>query len=343
MNLRRLFFIAAVAAAVACTPAQQPSIPEDDNQENNDNPGQDDTPGGEDNPGGTTVKPGTYTIDFTQAGYANQEDVTSYRTDELSLEFTGAKWYDNGDALRFYSSSTVTVSSAKMIEKVVFVFAATDGAGNEITADSGNFATDTWTGEAGKVVFKIEGQSGHRRVTSMEVTLGEADAPEQPGGDTPGGDGGEITPGEDVLTVAFTGVRSGGTYYKWEGKKGTASSAVYAGDTANYQDKAIQMNKNDYGDLGIVTTATGGKVSKVTVSWDDKNYAQITHTLNVYGSNSTYASAEDLSNPAKAGTLLGTLAYPDGTTLSVTGDYKYVGFCSADNALYFTEIRVLWE
>lgn len=67
MNLRRLFFIAAVAAAVACTPAQQPSIPEDDNQENNDNPG------GEDNPGGTTVKPGTYTIDFTQAGYANHD------------------------------------------------------------------------------------------------------------------------------------------------------------------------------------------------------------------------------------------------------------------------------
>jgi len=342
MNLRRLFFIAAVAAAVACTPAQQPSIPEDDNQENNDTTGQDDNPGGEDNPGDTTVKPGTYTIDFTQAGYANQEDVTSYRTDELSLEFTGAKWYDNGQALRFYSSSTVTVSSAKMIEKVVFVFAATDGAGNEITADSGNFSTDTWTGEAGKVVFKIEGQSGHRRVTSIEVTLGEADAPEQPGGDTPGGDGGEITPGEDVLTVAFTGVRSGGTYYKWEGKKGTASSAVYAGDTANYQDKAIQMNAK-YENYGIITTASGGRLAKVAVKWNTNTYTGSPRILNVYGSNTAYTDASELYQTGTAGTLVGQITYTETTEVTVSGNYKYVGLRSDDGAMYFDEIRITWE
>ena len=330
MNLRRTVLFAAVAlAAFACTPKLDP-------QPQN-TPEEEETPGDE-----PSVKPGIYTIDFTKAEYANQEEVKAYRTDELSLEFTNAKWFDNGESLRLYSASTVTVSSAKTIEKVVFVFAETDSASNEITADSGSFATNTWTGETGKVVFKIEGQSGHRRVTSMEVTLGEADAPEQPGGDAPGGETGETTPGEDVLTVAFTGVRSGGTYYKWEGKKGTASSAVYAGDTANYQDKAIQMNAK-YENYGIITTASGGRLAKVAVKWNTNTYEGSPRVLNVYGSNTAYKDASELYQTGTAGTLVGQITYTQTTEITVSGNYKYVGLRSDDGALYFTEIRVLWE
>lgn len=327
----------------ACTPSEA------NRSENPQTPQAPDTPGPEDpddpkdpvNPDDSEgAEAGTYEIVFSSFELANQEPVSLVSQDGIKVEFSDAKWFDNAQSVRAYSGSTVTVSSAKEISSIVFYFGK-DDKDNAITADCGSYAEPQWTGSSGKVVFTIDGTSGHRRISSMTVTLSDKDADKQEGDDPP--TPGDTTPGTDVLTVSFTGVRSGGTYYKWSDKKGSESSAVYAGDTANFQDKAIQMNNSDHGDYGIITTASGGRVSKISVKWDDKNYAGVSHTLNVYGSNSAYTEVNELYSAASAGTLLGTIVYGSGTELTVTGNYAFVGLRSDDNALYFNEIRIVWE
>ena len=286
---------------------------------------------------------GTYVFDFTQGGYANQEEVKAFRRDGISLEFTNAKWFDNKQSLRIYSSSTVTISAEKLIEKVVFSFGEGD-LDNEITADNGEFADSTWTGEAGKVVFSVGGASGHRRVQKITVSLGEKDAPadDNPGGQ-PGGDENPTT-GEDVLTVSWTGVRSGGSYYGWADLNGSASSAVYCGNTANFQDKAIQMRAKTE-ESGIVSTVSAGKVRKIKVVWNDNTDTNGNgdRALDVYAHTMVYTSAEDLYQAGTAGTLVGSLKYPDDTELTIDGNYTYVGVRSNTGAVYLDEIRILWE
>lgn len=333
----KYYLIPVIAVLVACTPTATPSVTE----EGQTNPV---TEQPVDNP---EVKPdaaaGTYVFDFTQAGYANQEKVKAFRRDGISLEFTDAKWYDNWQSLRIYSSSTLTIQAAKVIEKVVFSFGEGDP-GNEITADTGAFADSTWTGEAGKVVFTVGGASGHRRVRKLTVTLGEKDAPADDNPvEQPGDDEDQVT-GEDVLTVSWTGVRSGGSYADWSNLKGTSTTAVYCGNTANFQDKAIQMRAKS-GDSGIVSTVSAGKVRKVKVVWDANTdtAGNGDRALDVYAHTMVYTSAEDLFQTGTAGTLVGSLKYPDDTELSINGDYTYVGVRSNTGAVYLNEIRILWE
>lgn len=279
---------------------------------------------------------GTYIIDFQAQEYANQEVVKAYRKDGVTLEFSNAKWYDNAASLRLYSGSTLKVSAAKMVEKVAFSFGEGDP-GNEILADNGTYADGVWTGSAGKIVFTVGGESGHRRVTGLEITLGEADAPAEDD-DTPS-QGGELKAGTDVLTVGWTGVRTGGQYESWT-LQGAVSSATYAGNSANYQGQAIQLrSKNE--DSGIVSTVSAGNVRTVKVVWNDKTYGE--RFLEIYGHTMVYTSPGDLYQSGTAGSLLGTLAYPAETELTVEGAYQYIGLRSTDGAVYLDSIEITWE
>ena len=322
--MKRLFYaLAIVLAAIACTPAAVPAAQNDQ------------TPGGD-------ASGGTYTIDFTAQGYANQEEVKAYRKDGISLELTNAKWYDNGQSLRVYSSSTITVSAEKVIEKIVFSFGTGDQE-NVISADKGSFETDTWTGTEGKLVFTVGGSSGHRRITKLEITLGTADAPEDPG-TNPGTDPGDVTAGTDVIDVAFTGVGQGGQYAAWQGKGGSVSSAIYAGDTANFQGKALQMrSKNSHS--SIVSTTSAGKVKKVKIVWHDQTdtHGNGDRFVEVYGHTMAYDSPANLFQAGTAGTLLAKLKYPDQTEVDVDGNYSYVGLRSSEGAVYLGRIEITWE
>ena len=67
---------------------------------------------------------------------------------------------------------------------------------------------------------------------------------------------------QDVLNRAFTGVTNT-TYTNWSGKTSN-SAAVYAGNSAGGYD-AIQIRSTN-SNSGIVTTTSGGKVKKITIS-----------------------------------------------------------------------------
>lgn len=141
--------------------------------------------------------------------------------------------------------------------------------------------------------------------------------------------------GCDILDKAFTG--NPGSYTNWSNKSGSSSDAVYAGNS-NGGNSSIQIRGSN--NSGIVTTASGGTASSVTVTWN--NSTQDGRTLNVYGKNTAYSAATDLYNNSNQGTLLGTIVKGTSTSLTITGSYTYIGLRSNSDAMYLTEVQICW-
>lgn len=141
----------------------------------------------------------------------------------------------------------------------------------------------------------------------------------------------------DVLTNK-TFVATSNSYKDFSGKT-ASSTAVYAGNSATSYG-AIQL-RSDKSTSGIVTTSSGGKVVSITVTWDSKT--NTTRKLDIYGKNSAYSSASELYKAATQGTQLGSLQYSDTpNTLTISGDYEYIGIRSYSGALYADEIKIVW-
>lgn len=140
----------------------------------------------------------------------------------------------------------------------------------------------------------------------------------------------------DVLTLATTGV-SGSSYTDWSGKK-LNSTAVYAGQSAGSNSSIQLRSKNS--NSGIITTASGGKVSKVAVVWNSNTESG--RTLDIYGKNTAYSSAADLYDNSAKGTKLGSIVCGTSTELTVSGDYAFIGMRSNSGAMYLTSVTVTW-
>ena len=141
---------------------------------------------------------------------------------------------------------------------------------------------------------------------------------------------------EDVLTRGVTGI-TGRNYSSFSGKKVT-SDAVYAGNCAG-DNNSIQLRSSD--NSGIVSTTSGGKVKKVTVTWNSSTTSG--RTLDIYGSNTAYNFVSDVYNTKKRGKNLGSIEYGKSTELNITDDYAYIGMRSHENAMYLTDISIKWE
>lgn len=142
----------------------------------------------------------------------------------------------------------------------------------------------------------------------------------------------------DVLNLSLTGVTAGTTYTEWSNKK-SVSEAIYAGQSAGGNESIQLRSKNN--NSGIVTTSSGGVVKKVVVTWNSTTTNG--RKLTVYGSNSAYSSPTDLYDNAKRGTDLGSIVFGTSTELVINGEYEYIGFRSADGAMYIDEIEVTWS
>lgn len=139
----------------------------------------------------------------------------------------------------------------------------------------------------------------------------------------------------DVLNNALTDI-SGTTYASWSDKTAT-SDAVYAGQSAG-GNEAIQLRSKN-SNSGVISTTSGGKLAKVTVTWNSNTDAG--RTLDVYGSNTAYTSPTELYGDAK-GEKLGTIVNGTSTELVIDGDYAYVGLRSNSGAMYLDEIQITW-
>ena len=129
-----------------------------------------------DDPNAGSATSGTETIDFSALGYTNGANVTTVNSGSVSINFSkgtnksnSPKYYTTGVAVRIYGGNSFTVTAGKNVTKVVFTFSSGEG-DNQIIADSGNISNDIWEGKAESVTFTIDGTSGHRRISKLEVT-----------------------------------------------------------------------------------------------------------------------------------------------------------------------------
>lgn len=145
----------------------------------------------------------------------------------------------------------------------------------------------------------------------------------------------------DALTPTSIGVYSS-AYTAWTDKT-WSSDAVYDGKTSggdNYASK-IQLRVKDKNE-GIITTATGGKIKKVVVTWNSSSSSG--NTLNVYGMNSSYSAVTDLYNQNLYGSLIGQIVCGTSTELIITNDtVTSIGLRSDDGTIYLDEIDIIWD
>ena len=143
----------------------------------------------------------------------------------------------------------------------------------------------------------------------------------------------------DVLDLAWTGV-SGTNYASWTAS-GTQSGAQYAGQSAG-GNESIQLRSNN-NNSGIVSTTSGGKLTKIVVKWNSETAEA--RTLCIYGSNTAYTNPTDLYGDNK-GELLGELVKSEAadgiSMLEVEGDFKFVGLRSKSGAMYLSSIEITW-
>lgn len=237
------------------------------------------------------------TIDFSEQGYANQEEVSSVTENGVTATFDKGtnpntpKYFTSGTAIRVYGGGTMTVSAdGKTIVSIELTFGSSDGT-NEITTDVPTYAEPTWTGEAGSVTFTVGGTSGHRRIKAITVKYsGEAAGPVNPTFTVPetlAVEAGKtakinVTTNSDgavtytssntaVATVAADGTVTGVA-------AGTANVTVSVAATSAYNAAsgtvAVTVTEaqtgSDYGKVATITSGkkyliVGGKQSKVLV------------------------------------------------------------------------------
>lgn len=122
----------------------------------------------------------TEKVVFADQGYSNEAPVTSYKGEDFSIAFVGAKYYDNGSAVRIYGGNKMTISSStKIISKVVFTYSGSDkpstDTGYNLSSGSYSASSDTWTADAKKqtqsVTFTKPKTKGHYKIKTIEVTF----------------------------------------------------------------------------------------------------------------------------------------------------------------------------
>lgn len=142
----------------------------------------------------------------------------------------------------------------------------------------------------------------------------------------------------DILTASDFNATST-TYVEFSNVE-KDSGAVYAGNSAKTDDGAIQLRSKN-SSSGIVSTTSGGLLESITVEWN--NGTSSGRTLDIYGSNTPYTSANDLYDSAKQGTKIGSIVYGTSTSLTFDSDYEYIGIRSKDGALYLDSITITYK
>lgn len=142
---------------------------------------------------------------------------------------------------------------------------------------------------------------------------------------------------DDILDIAVTGVTSGSNTYKdWTYEASKTSGAKYVGQSAG-GNNAIQIrSKNN--NSGVVTTKSGGVIKKISVKFATSGDKE----LNIYGKNEAYTAATELYDESVQGKLLGTIT-SSATELNIDGDYTYIGFRSAEGAMYLSKVEITWD
>ena len=133
-----------------------------------------------------TVAGDNESVTFSEKGYSNAGDVTSYDGSDFSIAFAlgtnsnsnSPKYYDAGTGVRMYTGNTMTISSStQTITSIVFTF---DGSNTTLTLPTGQPGTlgdasdskRTWTGNTTSVQFST---TATNRIKSITVYFALSD------------------------------------------------------------------------------------------------------------------------------------------------------------------------
>lgn len=177
----------------------------------------------------------------------------------------------------------------------------------------------------------------HPEYVGLAYPNSYSDGEEIPDENEPGQDIPEDGIYKDTLTQSTFGVTAT-QYTATSGKKAT-SSAIYASYNAG-SNASIQLRSSD-NTSGIITTTSGGKLKSVSATFHSNTNSE--RVLQVYGKNAPYEATTDLYDSSKQGELLGNIEVSSPVTLTISGDYEYVGLRSKDGALYATQIVIEWQ
>lgn len=140
----------------------------------------------------------------------------------------------------------------------------------------------------------------------------------------------------DTLTAADTGITSS-SYGDWTANGD--SGVTYAGYSA-YGNSSIQLkSKNSVSGIVVSSNANGIKATSVNVVWNSSTPND--KILKVYGKNTAYDSPSDLYG-SDAGTSLGSIKYGTSTSLTIDGEYEYIGVKSDDGAIWLSSFSIQW-
>ena len=143
-----------------------------------------------------------------------------------------------------------------------------------------------------------------------------------------------VAPSTTTDTITASDLTATGTSYSNFSNVSKSSGAKYAGNSAKNSAGAIQLRTSN-SNSGIVSTTSGGTISKVTIKVSSGS-----NTIDVYGKNTAYSDATDLYNNSKQGTLVGSTKSTDTITFSTS--YTYVGIRSNSGAVYLTSVDITY-
>lgn len=250
-----------------------------------------------------------------QLNVFSKDDITKNEKTAATLEFEQSSYTVN-------FGETITLKAVSNNPDAQITYSTTDGDW-VIDETSGEFLAGTTAGSVTVTATLAESDKYTGATATCTVNIVDPDQPVY----------------SDVITAADLKGEVD-TYKDFSGVKKT-SGAVYAGNSA-YKDGSIQLRSKN-SNSGIVATTSGGRISQIIITWD--NSTANARQIDVYGNTNPYTSAAELyetSGNTNQGELIGSLAKGE-TTLTIEGNYPYVGIRSNDGALYIKDITFVWE
>ncbi len=152
-----------------------------------------------------------------------------------------------------------------------------------------------------------------------------------------------------VIPATITHTLNGG-FFGIPVKESSYSTYKKTVDGANYEAQASAGNDADSGkglqlrsknsNSGVIANFAGRTCKSITFTFD--NHTQAGRSIEIYASNSPFTIADMYKNSV---TKVGTIDYSSSNltqTYTFTADYSYIGFRSADGALYLKSVDVVW-
>lgn len=265
----------------------------------------------------TIVGAGTTTITAKLA--SDPEVKSSY---ELTVNKTTATLEFEQSIYTVNFDEIITLKAVSNNPDAQITYSATDGDWY-IDETSGEFLAGTTAGSVTVTATMAESDKYTGATTTCTVNI--------------------VDPNQQVYSDVITATDLKGEANSYKDFSGVTktSGAVYAGNSAN-KNGSIQL-RSDKSNSGIVATTSGGRISQIIITWD--NSTANARQIDVYGNTNPYTSAAELyetSGNTNQGELIGSLAKGE-TTLTIEGNYPYVGIRSNDGALYIKDITFVWE